>query len=313
MLGLDPLGETLTEAQTEIRVRGGLDDVSQFLHTEISRWGTPPGGARKSGIPPNEVPATLAAVSRSLRCLLEAVRGNEGNRTYLACLRDAQLLHSLLRFVIVAEDLLKSTTEVVLNCACNALCNSMKMLLGLTNNNAAGCDAFDGRIVSCLCRVAVGAVAGRGRVLPAEYEHDLSSLAITLLINLTEHNSENRIAVLDATMPKATLSPSKMLPRLGVVVVNKCARLDGQQGLRSSAEKTFFNVGGAYAAILFGCICFEHPAAVEQARSAIVATDIPPILNHLEDYLLFEQAAGMGKANTTVVQKVIAVLASLHA
>jgi hypothetical protein len=82
----------------------------------------------------------------------------------------------------------------------------------------------------------------------------------------------------------------------------------------STRDKTFHNVAGAYAAILLGCVCLDNSEAVAQARSVVTAAEVEAVLKHLEDYLVFEQAAGMARtaSTTATVQRVMAVLSSLH-
>ena len=81
--------------------------------------------------------------------------------------------------------------------------------------------------------------------------------------------------------------------------------------MHSTRDQTFHNVAGAYAAILLGCVCQDNVAAVTQARGVVTADDIDAVKKHLEDYLVFEQAAGMVQSTATV-QRVMAVLSTFH-
>lgn len=84
-----------------------------------------------------------------------------------------------------------------------------------------------------------------------------------------------------------------------------------QAGLQSTRDQTFHNVAGAYAAILLGCVCQDNAEAITQARGVITVDDVDAVKKHLEDYLVFEQAAGMAQSTATV-QRVMAVLSTFH-
>lgn len=296
--GVEP--EILQAAQQEFRVLGGLDKLVRFVTSDTKRWG--------QTIDDTVSTSDLVVVSRSLRCLLGAVRNNDGNRTYLACLNDSQLIVTLLDLVTACNRLLNITEKAddAGDATCTMLCEVLKVLLELTHNSSKA-SAMIGSAAPALKFVACAAV-GRCTGVPTDFEHDLGSLATTLLINATEHDEANRVL-----LTQIEVNPDlSFVDALAQVALSKCTEVEANSLQRSSQDQTLDNVAGAYAAILLGCICRDNPTGLEIARRVVLPAAVPKLLAHLQDYIYFEQAAGMTHTSSALVQDVKTVFDHLQ-
>ena len=185
------------------------------------------------------------------------------------------------------------------------ICGGFNVLLALTNDNDTGCSTFgDDESLQTVVKLAMQHTAK----LPVNFRHDVLALGLTLLINLTEHNATNRESIIDATLTRPGGDRElALLPALAATFTEITAVQEGK-ATGTSTEQTFENIGAAYVGILMGCLCQDNDG------NAAVLLDLLPdgtfdvVISHLEDYVYFQQAAGVGQSDSGSVEKLIAVL-----
>ena len=140
---------------------------------------------------------------------------------------------------------------------------------------------------------------------PAADRHDIAALALTVLINLTEHSAENRAAL----APKAAGPLVQLFARRALAPADDA----GDQHKQSSRDQTFDNVVGAYAGILMGCLCRGQPDVASSMQAALPGGKFEAVVSHLGDYLYFQQAAGIDAKDVESVKTVVAELQAADA
>ena len=202
------------------------------------------------------------------------------------------------------------------------ICETFNALLAMTNDNELGCRTFGSE--GSLEQVARLSMEHAGKFLV--HRHDVMSLGIAVLINLTEHNAENRAALPKATVARPPRARSRgvggvactgdgraaLTSVLSAIFVESSATLEergiSKDDVGSVQEQTFENIAGAYVAILMGCLCVGNEENVAMLRQGLPGQKFETVVLHLGDYIYFQQAAGVGQSDTKSVQKLMQVL-----
>merc|ERR1711924_184197 len=122
-----------------------------------------------------------------------------------------------------------------------------------------------------------------------------------------EHSAKNRRAALAGWAPKDDSQPRVDVFRALVSMAIESSEVSSQEAKQklSSQEQTFDNVYGAYAAILAGCLIREQTAAEERLSKMLSEAQFTQLVEHLRDYMYFQQAAGINQGDMTCIKLII--------
>jgi hypothetical protein len=109
----------------------------------------------------------------------------------------------------------------------------------------------------------------------------------------------------------ADAGETPLLDTIVSIFVENTATLDDKSKEHGDdTAQTFENIVAAYVAILMCCLSVDNASNARAIREALPGETFDQVLAHLEDYIYFQQAAGVEQSDTGTVQRLMEVLAA---